>query len=59
MENGEIEVYDDVGHLTWEAQDYNIEVALMQDGIARFGRWSQYYGTGAESLMPITREGEK
>ncbi len=56
VENGEIEVFDDVGHLTWEAQEYNIEIAVMQDDIARCGRWSQYYGTGAETLLPITKE---
>lgn len=53
---GEFEVYDDVGHLTYEATEYNIEVALMQEGIKKHGRWSQYYGTGAETLLPITKE---
>lgn len=56
VERGEIEVYDDCGHLTTDAAQYNIEIAKMQDSIRRYGRWSMWYGTGAELLTPITRE---
>ncbi len=56
VERGEIEVYDDCGHLTLEAAQYNLEIAKMHNSIRRYGRWSTWYGTEAELLTPITRE---
>jgi hypothetical protein len=56
VERGEIEVYDDCGHLTLEAARYNVEIAKIHNSIRRYGRWSTWYGTGAELLMPITKE---
>lgn len=56
VERGEIEVYDDCGHITTDAAQYNIEIAKMQHSIRNYGRWSTWYGTGAEDLKPITKE---
>ena len=56
VERGEIEVYDDCGHLTTDAAQYNIEIAKMHNSIRNYGRWSTWYGTGAEDLKPITKE---
>jgi hypothetical protein len=56
VERGEIEVYDDCGHLTADAVNYNIEVDKIHHSIKKYGRWSTWYGTGAEDLKPITKE---
>lgn len=56
VERGEIEVFDDCGHLTRDAVQYNIEIAKMQDSISKYGRWSAWYGMGAEELMPIAKK---
>ncbi len=52
----EIDVYDDLGHINRDAAQYNIEISKIQNSIRRYGRWSTWYGTGAEDLTPITKE---
>lgn len=54
---GEIDVYDDLGHINRDAAKYNIEIAKMQKSIRKYGCWSVWYGTGADELTPITKEG--
>ena len=55
VERGEIDVYDDCGHLTSEAINYNIVIDKIHYSLKKYGRWSLWHGMGAEELMPITK----
>lgn len=56
VENCEIEVYDDCGHLTTDAINYNIKIDEIHYSLNKYGRWSQWYVIGAEELEPITKK---